>query len=186
MKKFLIFVLLFMPMTSFAASSVRVLGAKSATPGAATTTTAAKVVPAKVTTTTAKTGDTTTSRIGTVRTKTKATTGSTSNATSGSSSRFPVITPAHSYSTVTTQKPTTNTTTTTPSEVDTSEIVDRITQVLEKNYVQKSEVTEYIQSELDDPRFDAVYVTNNPNYNPASRWPNKDLPAGYVYIWVEE
>lgn len=186
MKKLLVFVLLFMPMTSFAASSVRVLGAKPATTTAGTTNVGTtKAVPAK-TTTTAKSGDAATSRIGTVRAKTKTATGTVSSASAGSNSRFPVITPAHSYNTANTQKPTSGGGTVVPSTVDTSEIVERITTVLRENYVQKSEITDIIQGELDDPRFDAVYVTSDANYNPASRWPGKNLPSGYVYIWVEE
>lgn len=186
MKKFLIFALLFIPMTSFAASSVRVLGTKTATPGVSTTT-SAKVVPAKTTAT--KTGDTSVSRIGTVRPKTtKTTTGTVSNTASVSGSRFPVITPVKSYNTVTTPKQENTGSAVVPSQVDTTEIVDRITNILNENYVQKEEVNTIIQQNLDDPRFDAIVVTGNANYDPVAKWAakGKTLPEGYVYMWVEE
>jgi hypothetical protein len=169
MKKFLIFALLILPMTSFGASSVRVLGSGTATPAAGLAG-AAKVTPAKVTAAkpaAASTASTAaTSRIGTIRVKPKATTNTLSAGTSPSTStgsRFPVITPAHSYKTVTSQQAgATNTGTGTGT-------------------AQPASVT-------DDPRFDMIHVNSREDY-----W-RDNYPAltntrereGYVFMWVEE
>ena len=81
MKKFLIFALLILPVASFGASSVRVLGSGAATPAGGTkttTTSVAKVTPAKVTAAkpaaSSNASNATTSRIGTIRVKPKTTT----------------------------------------------------------------------------------------------------------------
>ena len=100
MKKYIILALLFVPMVAFGASSVRVLGNKATTP-AVKGTTATKAIPAK-TAAVATTGDSSVSRVGAVRAKTKT---GTTTASATSNSRFPVITPAHSYSSVASPKP---------------------------------------------------------------------------------
>ena len=110
MKKLLIFALLIVPVASFGASSVRVLGAGT-TPVAGTKTTttssAARVTPSKVTVAkpaaAATASNAATSRIGTIRVKPKTTTGTLTGSSTGTTtagSRFPVITPAHSYDSV--------------------------------------------------------------------------------------
>lgn len=169
MKKFLIFALLFLPVASFGASSVRVLGSGTATPAAGLAS-ATKVTPAKVTAAkpaAASTASTAaTSRIGTIRAKPKATTNTLSAGTSSSTStgsRFPVITPAHSYKTVTSQQAgATNTGTGTGT-------------------AQPASVT-------DDPRFDMIRT-----YKSEDDWRRKNsalvdqrLNEDYVFMWVEE
>ena len=184
MKKLFIFALLILPMTTFAASSVRVLGDGSNLPGAGTTTktttTAAKATPSKAAmpkaaTTAAKAGDaTTSSRIGTVRTKAvKATPGTTANATAATGSRFPVITPAHSYNTVVNPQAGTGAKPDGQANVDLS------------NYYNKQEVDDLI----DDPRFDMIRVSTS---NPRSKWignpllNKRETEDGYVFMWIEE
>ena len=169
MKKFLIFALLILPITSFGASSVRVLGSGTATPAAGLAS-ATKVTPAKVTAAkpaAASTASTAaTSRIGTIRVKPNATTNTLSAGTSSSTSagsRFPVITPAHSYKTVTSQQAgATNTGTGTGT-------------------AQPASVT-------DDPRFDMIHVNSQETYwrNKNNALVNQRLGDGYVFMWIEE
>lgn len=171
MKKLLIFALLFVPVASFGASSVRVLGAGT-TPVAGTkttTSTAAKVTPSKVTAAKPAAASTAsnaaTSRIGTIRVKPKTTTGtltSSSTGTTSSGSRFPVITPAHSYKTVGTQQAAGNT---------------------GGGTVQPQPV-----SIDDDPRFDMIRT-----YKSEADWRaknndlvNQRINEDYVFMWVEE
>ena len=166
MKKILIFALLVLPMASFGASSVRVLGSGTATPATGIAG-AAKVTPAKVTAAKpAATSTAATSRIGTIRVKPKATTTTLSTGTSSSTStgsRFPVITPAQSYKTVNTQQAgATNTGTGTGT-------------------AQPASVT-------DDPRFDMIHVESRENYW-RTNYPaltNQRVDEGYVFMWVEE
>lgn len=172
MKKLLIFALMFIPVASFAASSVRVLGAKPASTSGSSAP-AAKVLPAKAATTTAaKSGTTSTnSRIGTVRAKPKTTLGTVSTASSGvSAARFPVITPANSYSSVNK-----------PQSAGGTTVVNQNVNL--ENYYTKDEVDE----KLDDPRFDMIRVGNK---NPEEDWrthPNlENLKKDYVFFWVEE
>lgn len=171
MKKLLIFALLFVPVASFGASSVRVLGAGT-TPVAGTkitTSTAAKVTPSKVTAAKPAAASTAsnaaTSRIGTIRVKPKTTTGtltSSSAGTTSAGSRFPVITPAHSYKTVGTQQAAGNT---------------------GGGAVQPQPV-----SIDDDPRFDMIRT-----YKSEADWRaknndlvNQRIDEDYVFMWVEE
>ena len=170
MKKLLIFALLFVPVASFGASSVRVLGAGT-TPVAGTkttTSTAAKVTPSKVTAAKPAAASTAsnaaTSRIGTIRVKPKTTTGtltSSSAGTTSAGSRFPVITPAHSYKTVGTQQ----------------------AQSSGSGTVQPQPV-----SIDDDPRFDMIRT-----YKSEADWRaknndlvNQRIDEDYVFMWVEE
>ena len=186
MKKLFIFALLVLPMTTFAASSVRVLGSGSNLPGSGTTKTTSSS--AKVATTpkaalpkaaasAAKAGDGSSSRIGTVRVKptTKATTttatGTTSNAAATAGSRFPVITPAHSYDTVVNPQAG-NGVKPSGQNVDLS------------NYYNKQEVDDLI----DDPRFDMIRISAG---NPRPNWVGNPLlqqreGQGYVFMWIEE
>jgi len=163
MKKFLIFALLFLPVTSFGASSVRVLGTGATPQGAGTkTSVATKVTPAKTINATKSSSSltsTTPSRIGTIRAKTASPAGSVSvksGGTTSSGSRFPVITPAHSYSTVTS-----------PS--------------------QQAAVTQTVSAD-DDPRFDMIRT-----YSSEQEWRNKNgalvdqrMNQGYAFMWIEE
>ncbi len=172
MKKLVLLALLIIPVTSFAASSVRVLGAKPASTSGSSAP-AAKVLPAKAATTTAaKSGATSTnSRIGTVRAKPKTTLGTVSTASSGvSAARFPVITPANSYSSVNK-----------PQSAGGTTVVNQNVNL--ENYYTKEEVDE----KLDDPRFDMIRVGNK---NPEEDWrthPNlENLKKDYVFFWVEE
>ena len=187
MKKLFIFALLVLPMTTFAASSVRVLGSGSNLPGSGTTkttSTSAKVAATpkatlpKAATTAAKAGDGSSSRIGTVRVKpttktatTTATPGTTSNAAAAAGSRFPVITPAHSYDTVVNPQAG-NGVKPSGQEVDLS------------NYYNKQEVDDLI----DDPRFDMIRISEG---NPRTKWIGNPLlqqreDEHYVFMWIEE
>ena len=160
-------------MTAFSASSVRVLGSGSTATGSVAKP-AAKVVPAKTTTAKATTGGNTatSSRIGTVRTKSvkpTATTGtitsSASNTSATTNSRFPVITPAHSYNTVTKPQTGGTGTSTSPTPVSVS----------------------------DDPRFDMILKANSAEEMRAD-WVRRvgenvvrqRENEGYVFMWVEE
>jgi len=172
MKKLLIFAFMLLPMTAFSASSVRVLGSGSNLPGSGsttkTTTSSARVTPSKAaapkTTTTTKTGDSTSSRVGTVRAKPKTTTGGTSSTTTAGS-RFPVITPAHSYNTVVNPK-TGGTTTAGTSSAEVEVIVNAILE--------------------DDPRFDMIRINNG---SPENKWDAQKVAQrkaqGYVFMWIE-
>ena len=107
MKKYLVLALLLAPAVSFAAPSVRVLGSGSGT--TASSATGSKITPAKTAsvsktaaTNAANAGRTASgSRIGTVRATPKVANTVANTTASGTASRFPVITPAHSYSSVT-------------------------------------------------------------------------------------
>jgi len=175
MKKLLIFALLLIPVTSFAASSVRVLGSGSNNPSS-TTKTSSKVVPTKATVakpaaakTASQSGDSNTSRLGTIRAKPKTTLGTVSSGstttTTSAGSRFPVITPANSYNTVT--KPQAG------------------------NISSGSGVTP--SGVLDDPRFDMIKKSKG---SPEGEWRDKGttydemvddrLSEGYVFMWIEE
>lgn len=176
MKKFLIFALLFLPMASFGASSVRVLGTGGATPGAGTkttTTNAAKVTPSKVTAAkpaaASNASNATTSRIGTIRVKPKTNTTTTlssgTTSTTSTGSRFPVITPAQSYKTVGTQQAGANNTGNNTGNGG-SQVV----------------------SVDDDPRFDMIHVDSREDYwrNKNNNLVNQRINEGYVFMWVEE
>ncbi|MBO7042706.1 MAG: hypothetical protein J6W08_02450 [Alphaproteobacteria bacterium] len=171
MKKYLVLALLLVPTVSFAAPSVRVLGSGSGT--TASSATGTKITPAK-TANVSKAAATNTgrtasgSRIGTVRAMPKVGSGTVSTTASGTASRFPVITPAHSYSSVT--KPQTASGTTINVDLD--------------NYYNKEEVNNIINAlkEEDDPRIDAIRLVDpsTPGLH------TKDLPSDYVYMWIEE
>ena len=173
MKKIFVLTLLLVPTVSFAAPSVRVLGSGSGT--TASSATGSKITPAKTanvskaaTLNTAKGASTAGSRIGTVRAVPKVGSGTVSTTASGAASRFPVITPAHSYSSVT--KPQT-------ASGNTTINVDL------DNYYNKEEVNTIINAlkEEDDPRIDAIRLVDpsTPGLH------TKDLPSDYVYMWIE-
>lgn len=169
MKKLLIFSLLVLPMTATAASSVRMLGANAG----ANTASVQKITPTK--SIAATNNSSTASRVGTLRATPK-----TAGAISGSSSRFPIITTAHTYNSVTT--PNTSGTGATSASVDA--IVDAVTQRIENNYYSKEEVyntNEFIQAvkDVDDPRIDAIKIGSRPVHSAT-------LPSDYVYIWIEQ
>ena len=188
MKKLLIFALLFVPVTSFAASSVRVLGSgSSALPGSGSATKTTSATPARAVSTAkaatpkaataaaAKAGDGSTSRIGTISAKVKkpvTTTATTSTgSTASSGSRFPVITPAQSYNTV--AKPQANTgTTVVPGDIDLVSIINAV----------KAEIEE-------DPRVDMIHAGNREAYwrdKVGNATVNKYLNDGYYFMWIEE
>lgn len=182
MKKILILALLFVPVMSFGAPAVRMLGGSTKTSSTAAVpgTVSSKVTPARVaSTTTATTG-----RIGAVRAKTNVT--ATTGAITGSSSRFPVIAPAKSYGGISTPGTGSGTGTVTPAaNVDTDAIVAAVTQNLNSyitnNYYNKTDFTQAVREvNKDDPRIDAVRRSN-----PVSAHPNEELDDDFVYIWVE-
>ncbi|MBR0212295.1 MAG: hypothetical protein IJQ55_01690, partial [Alphaproteobacteria bacterium] len=176
MKKFLVLALLLAPAVSFAAPSVRVLGSGSGT--TASSATGSKITPAKTAsvsktaaTNAANAGRTASgSRIGTVRATPKVANTVANTTASGTASRFPVITPAHSYSSVT--KPqTAGGNTTVNVDLD--------------NYYNKEEVNNIINAlkQEDDPRFDMIRVSHG---NPQDNWNGYQIPEGYVFMWIEE
>jgi len=190
MKKLLIFALLFVPVTSFAASSVRVLGSgSSALPGSGSATKTTSATPARAvsaakvatpkaaTAAAAKAGDGSTSRIGTISAKVKkpvtttTTTTTSTGSTASSGSRFPVITPAQSYNTVV--KPQANTgTTVVPGDIDLVSIINAV----------KAEIEE-------DPRVDMIHAGNREAYwrdKVGNATVNKYLNDGYYFMWIEE
>lgn len=188
MKKLLIFALLFVPVTSFAASSVRVLGSgSSALPGSGSATKTTSATPARAFSTAkvatpkaaaaaaAKAGDGSTSRIGTISAKVKkpvtTTTTTSTGSTASSGSRFPVITPAQSYNTVV--KPQANTgTTVVPGDIDLVSIINAV----------KAEIEE-------DPRVDMIHAGNREAYwrdKVGNATVNKYLNDGYYFMWIEE
>lgn len=177
MNKVLILTLLFVPTLSFAAPSVRMLGNKAPTSLSAQTET--KVTPTK------NTSNTALSRVGTLRVNTK-TTGNTGAITS-SSSRFPVITPAHSYSSVVSPGTVNTNTGATVAGVDAAAIADAVAEAkeeLRQEYYNKSQFTEAVRDAIeDDPRFDAIRLVDPAQ---AKNRQGQTLPSDYVYIWIEK
>lgn len=180
MKKYLILALMFVPMVSFAAPSVRVLGTGTGTPASATS--GAKVTPAKnasvakVATSVGGTSNSAAaSRIGTLRAAPKVGSGTGAAAATGTA-RFPVITPAHSYSSVNK-----------PQAVGGGTTVN----VDLTKYYDKEEVDNIINAleQIEDPAIDMVRVSSTGN--PKSKWENnpwyqKRIDDGFVFMWIEE
>lgn len=190
MKKCFVFALMLLPMVSFAAPSVRMLGSKTSSPSATTTSTV-KVTPSKTTTT--DSGTDSSARIGTLRAKANAGTSTTTTSTS-SSSRFPTISSSHTYSAVT--KP--QASGTTVSSVNKEEIVNEVMQNVEAKYYDKEqsdtnyynkgdvyttnefkEAVKETMDEVDDPRIDAIKIGSRPEHS-------VPLQEGYVYMWIEK
>lgn len=182
MKKYGILLLLFVPIVSFGAPSVRMLGNnKPALTAAAAS--GAKITPTKTTESSVNT-----SRVGSLHAKTK-TSSLVTTGSLGTESRFPVIKPAGIYNSVVSPKPdNAPTVAPTPSGVDVAAIVDAVTQNIENNYYTKTEVyntdefKEAVRAEIpetDDPRIDAVRIGSKPVHS-------AQLPSDYVYIWIEE
>ena len=184
MKKILILALLFVPVVSFGAPAVRMLGggtkaSTTSVPGSVST----KVTPVRV----ASTPTTTTGRVGAVRTKTNVAT--TTGAITGASSRFPVIAPAKSYGGISTPGTGSGTGTVTPvANADTDAIISAVTQnvtnQIQNNYYQKIDNKTFVEAVRDinreDPRIDTIRRSN-----PAAAHPGEDLDDDFVYIWVE-
>lgn len=176
MKKYVILALLFVPMAGFSAPSVRVLGNNIASTGNNTNVVAKKATPAK--TTSAATNNSAASRVGAVRAKTK-TTGTVSTAKSNTESRFPVIAPNHTYSSVVSPKTAGNTTVVTP-EVDKNAIIEEVTANVSNDYYNKQEVNNIVNElKEDDPRIDAIRIGDPAPHHTGS------LPENYVYMWIE-
>lgn len=193
MKKYVAFVLLMLPTMAFAVPSVRMLGGQPALTAAA----GSKITPVKKTTSSSDDSATSSARVGSLRAKSKAVSLISSENSNASSSRFPVITPAHSYNSVLAPKTGNTPTSAQPStaNVDLMAIIDALTQKIENDYYVKEDVynkTEVYNKdevenlinenipEIDDARFDAIRTTD-PRIERGV-----DAPDGYVYIWVEE
>lgn len=180
MKKYLLLFLLLIPAVSFAASSVRVLGTKSATP-ASSSSTGVKVTPAKVSA--ASTGNATTSRTGILRAKPKTDIVSNTASSGTSSARFPVVVSTlGSYNNANVPKTTGMSFTT---GVDTEAIINAVMENVAKDYYNKDQVYDndmfrVAVRDVDDPRIDAIRTRD-----PSSLHPGVDLPADYVYMWIE-
>ena len=172
MKKFFVFFLLFMPVVSMAASSVRMLGNNTAVSAAATSGT--KITPVRSATTP---NNSSAPRAGTLRSK-SVTSGVATNNTSNS--RFPVIKPVSSYTSVNVPQPQTISAT---ANVNTDAIVNAVMQNIELQYYNKNDVynteefKQAVQS-VDNPRIDAVRVGTAPVRT-------GNLPDDYVEIWIE-
>lgn len=207
MKKILLLLLLFVPVVSMAAPSVRVLGKPAVTSDAGGT----KITPAK---STGVTNANTAARLGSLRAKT--------GAISSASSRFPVITSAKVYNNVNIPTGKTGTVTTggntnpPAGDVDVNAIINAVKSDLRNEYYNRNDtynrneiynrnetynkeevdarITEInnsltevnnaitdVTNNLDDSRFDAIRTTN-----PRTARNGADAPEGYVYIWIEE
>ncbi len=205
MKKCLILFWVFVPVVSFGAPSVRMLGNQPALSAAINA--GAKVTPVK------SSGESTNTlsnaRVGSLNSKVKPSSLTSSGAVS-SSSRFPVIQPAYSYNTVAT--PQTGGASQTggyssgpaqmPANVDVAAIIDAVTHNIENNYYNVNEVynnSEFVTAVrdvvngVDDPRIDAIRVRTAQQGSPSAYWESKisqgkakSLPSDYIYIWVEE
>jgi hypothetical protein len=198
MKKYLVLSLIFVPMVSFGAPSVRMLGNQPALSAAMNS--GAKVTPVK--SSNENTGVASTARVGSLQAKVKS--GNlTSVGTASSSSRFPVIQPAYSYNTVAApQTGGSSSPAQVPANVDVAAIIDAVTQNIENNYYDinhvynNNEFVTAVQKEVedfDDPRVDAIRIRTAQEGSPSGYWEAKinqgkarELPSDYVYIWVEE
>ena len=182
MKKVFFVLFLCFPVVAFGVPSVRMLGNQSATVAASGAGT--KVTPAKA----SVSNETNAARVGSLRVNNKAT-ASAPSATNGKLTRFPSITPMHSYGIAKTPKTKEPAATSgTPStNVDVDVIVNAVMQNVENNLYNTEGFKEGVR-EVEDPRFDAIRVRTAAQGSPASYWDNKnlDLPSGYVYMWVEE
>ncbi len=198
MKKYFGLFLLFLPMVSLGAPSVRVLGNQPALTAAINS--GAKLTPVKASN---ENSGSAAARVGTLSAKPKVSNLSSANSIN-SSSRFPVIQPAHSYSSV--SSPQTGGASSggsasyAPSNVNVAEIIDAVTEHIENNYYDTAHVynnNKFVtavrnvinDNEKDDPRFDAIRISNG---NPRTYWESKGLSLPddstnkYVYIWIEE
>lgn len=192
MKKYVVFLLLFLPMVSFGAPSVRMLGNQPALSAAISS--GSKVTPVK---SSAENAAASTARIGTLSAKAKTSNLSSANSIK-SSSRFPVIQPAYSYNSVSTpQTGGSSGGSYAPSHVNVDEIVSAVTQNIDGRYYTKAEVynnSDFVEAvqdvveDVDDPRIDAIRVRTAAQGSPRSYWESQglSLPSGYVYMWVED
>ena len=170
MKKFLVAVLLFIPIVSFAAPSVRMLGTKSTT-GTAVADSGSSVK----TTTSVKVNQTLPVR---AANNVKLKTSNLSGAISDSGSRFPAVTTAKTYSSATDSKvPTVSGTVITDDTVNT--IIQAVENNIHNNYYNKTEVIQAVK-DIDDPRIDAIRTVNPKGLHSAT------LPNDYIYVWIEK
>ena len=184
MKKCLILLLVFAPVVSFGAPSVRMLGNQPALSAAISS--GARVTPVKASG--ESTGTVSNARIGSLHSKPKAS-ALTSVGSVSSASRFPVIQPAYSYNTVTApQTGGSSGSAQMPANVDVAAIIDAVTHNIENNYYDVNEVynnnefvtaVQNVMEDVDDPRIDAVKIGSRPVHSAS-------LPSDYVYIWIEE
>jgi len=180
MKKYLVVLLLFFPAVSFGVPSVRMLGTGQPALTAASATSVAKVTPAKSSVESNKAVSV--GRLGSLHAKpTKA----VINTGVSSSSRFPVITPAHSYNSVAVPQTGGAGSSYTSTNVDVRTIVEEVTRNIEDNYYTKTQIDDLIQGggttqEIDPRMFDVVRTSNPATTHGA------DAPSGFVYIWIEE
>lgn len=178
MKKYLVALLLFFPAVSFGVPSVRMLGTGQPALPSASSSSAAKVTPSKSTVESNKLASV--GRLGSLHAKpTKVVSSSASP-----SSRFPVITPAHSYNSVAVPQTSGTGSSYASTNVDVRTIVEEVTRNIETNYYTKTQVDDLIQGgaqqETDKRMFDVVRTSNPRTTHDA------DAPAGFVYIWIEE
>lgn len=167
MKRCGLLIALILPIASFGAPSVRMLGTQPAMVSAASHN--AKAVSLK----SPEASNVSSARIGSLQTKAKSNT-ALSIASANSESRFPVVSSMRSYNSVKAPKVTGSYATTT-ANVDVEAIVDSVTQRIENSYYNKQEVDD----KLDDPRFDAIKIGTRPSHSVS-------LPRDYVYMWIEE
>lgn len=181
MKKYFVLVLMFLPMVSFGASSVRMLGGSKAA-ASTVSNSGTKVTPVRAATTTASASA---PRVGTLRAKSK-TSGVITTGGNSSNSRFPSITPIQSYNSVVTPQqnnqvipaPTTATV-----DFDKGALVKEIMDNVDAGYYNKANVYDNDEfrdavKAVDDPRIDAVRVGTAPVRTGT-------LPDDYVEIWIE-
>ena len=164
---------LILPIASFGAPSVRMLGTQPAMISAASP--GAKVAPAKV-------SDTTTgaARTGAVQRNAKSG-GAASTTAANPVARFPVISGVRSYKSVKAPQATGSYATATPASVDVEEIVNAVTQKIQNDYYDKNDLynKQEIDEKFDDPRIDAIRIGSRPSHQ-------TELTNDYVYMWIEE
>ena len=188
MKKYIVSVLLFLPLVANAAPTVRMLGNKGTMAVSGTSAATSKVTPARAAIT-AKPANV--ARVGTLRAK-SATTATTVD---GSTSRFPVVVPAKVYNGLNTPKLTGSTVVN--NSVNTDAIEGRLnvlentvnnnhTPSIEQNRRGVQANTQRIDELNDDPRFDSVRVVGSgtsPGFNDSRL---NSLDHTRVWMWVEE
>lgn len=180
MRKYLVLLVLCLPVCSFAASSVKVLGNK---PVASTNVSVNKVVPGK--NGQSVTNNPVSSRAaGVLRAKPKVNV-PVKTVDNDTVSRFPVVVSTRKMGAAAAPKQMVNST-----NVDVDAIVNAVNEGVAQNYYNKVQVDDKLDAlePQDDPRFDGIVLSNNPDYDPAAKWTQKGmtLPSNYVYMWVEK
>lgn len=183
MKKSWILFFILLPMMSFGASSVRMLGGTPALTAAAAKT---QVTPVRMSSVKASDNSLSSARVGSLSAKVKKNVSNVQKNTQDS--RFPVIVPANSYNIISTPDQGTNYNTV--ETVDVGAIIESVMQNITNNYYNNTEVynKQEIDEMLDDPRFDAIRIVRRGSNDsePSNADYPTNLPSNYIYMWIEE